>query len=215
MDCVEAAHDRGLKTVGVTAGYISPAARPGFFRHLDAANVDLKAFTQGFYGRLCFGRLQPVLDTLVWLKQETRVWLEVTTLLIPGENDSESEIEQLSRWFLENLGPTVPLHFTAFHPDFKLTGIPRTPASTLLRARRQALAAGLHHVYVGNLSDSEGQDTSCHACGTRVIQRQGYTITGWDLRDEGSCRKCGNPIPGHFSCAPDTTPRRPSRCRLA
>ena len=146
IDCAIAAHDRGLKTVAVTAGYISPKARQDFYAHLDAANIDLKAFTEQFYRKLCFAALQPVLDTLRWVKQETDIWLEVTTLLIPGHNDSVDEVAQLCDWFVENLGPDVPLHFTAFHPDFKMMDVPATPSATLTRARNQAKAAGINHV---------------------------------------------------------------------
>jgi pyruvate formate lyase activating enzyme len=201
VDTALAAHALGLKTVAVTAGYISPAARERFFAPMDAANVDLKAFSERFYRKLCFAELAPVLDTLRWLKHESRVWLEVTTLLIPGQNDSESEVGQLCDWLASELGPDTPLHFTAYHPDYKLDA-PPTPASTLLRAREQARAAGLKHVYLGNLPLSTGQDTLCAACGATVITRSTYRITGFRLDAHGACQACGAPLAGHFEPLP-------------
>ncbi|MBM3262739.1 MAG: AmmeMemoRadiSam system radical SAM enzyme [candidate division Zixibacteria bacterium] len=209
IDSAVAAHDLGLKTVAVTAGYIMPEARRAFFAHMDAANVDLKAFTETFYHKLCFAALTPVLDTLVWLKRETDVWIEVTTLLIPGQNDSEDEIARLCDWFVEHLGPETPLHVTAFHPDFRMTGIAATPASTLSRARRQAKAAGLHHVYTGNVYDAEGQSTYCAGCGVLLIERNGYHLGKWNLGVGGKCNRCGVGLSGHFDAAPgDWGPRR-------
>lgn len=198
IDTAIAAHERDIKTVAVSAGYITPEARPGFFKHIDAANIDLKGFTIDFYRRYCLAERDPVLDTLRWIRHETDVWLEVTTLLIPGHNDSPEEIEQLCHWFVENLGPDVPLHFTAFHPDFKMQDVPPTPASTLLRARQQARDAGLHFVYTGNIPTIEGQSTECLGCGTVLIERQGYHLLGWKLDDSGQCSACGTPLPGHF-----------------
>jgi len=215
IDCAQAAHERGLKTVAVTAGYITPAARPEFYAQMDAANVDLKAFTDQFYHKLCFAELDPVLDTLRWLKHETAVWLEVTTLLIPGENDSEDEVAKLCDWFAKVLGPDVPLHFTAFHPDFKMLALPATPASTLRRARRQALAAGLRHVYTGNVSDKAGQSTYCGSCGELVIERDGYELGQWRLDPQGRCRSCGVPLPGHFDPAPGRWGARRERVSMA
>ncbi|MFT3921601.1 MAG: AmmeMemoRadiSam system radical SAM enzyme [Myxococcales bacterium] len=209
IDCAEAAREQGVRTVAVTAGYIGDKAREAFYRPMDAANVDLKAFTEGFYKKLCFAELQPVLDTLVWLKQETRVWFEVTTLLIPEHNDSEAEVERLCSWFLENLGAETPLHFTAFHPDFKLTSVPPTPASTLTRARNQALAIGLKHVYTGNVHDVDGQSTYCAACGERLIQRDWYLLSNYELTGAGACRFCGHQLAGHFAAKPGSWgPRR-------
>lgn len=202
IDCAQAVHARGLKTVAVTNGYICPEPRREFYAHMDAANVDLKAFTDEFYRRLCFAELQPVLDTLTWLKRETSVWLEVTTLLIPGYNDSEAELAQLCQWFAANLGPEVPLHFTAFHPDFKLQDVPPTPAATLRRARRQAQAAGLRHVYTGNVHDPEGQSTYCAGCGRRLIERDWYHLGEWNLDQRGCCRFCGTRLAGHFDPQP-------------
>ena len=198
IDCAIAAHERGLKTVAVTAGYITPAARRAFFTHIDAANIDLKAFSQVFYHKLCFANLQPVLDTLHWLKNETDNWIEVTTLLIPGHNDNETEISLLCDWFVANLGPETPLHFTAFHPDFKMRNIPRTPPDILSRARQQALAAGLHHVYTGNVHDKSGQSSYCAGCGQLLIERNWYNLGVWNLTKKGACRFCQMPLAGHF-----------------
>ena len=204
IDCAHAAHAQGLKSVAVTAGYISERARDTFFAPMDATNVDLKAFSETFYKRLCFAELAPVLDTLRWLKRETKVWLEVTTLLIPGQNDSEAEIAQLCEWMAEQLGPDTPLHFSAFHPDFKLLDLPPTPPATLLRARRQAKAAGLHHVYTGNIRDPEGQSTYCGQCGELLIGRSGYTIRSFQLAAGGVCPRCATPLPGRFDARPGT-----------
>lgn len=213
IDCAIAAHERGLKTVAVTAGYIGAAARRDFYAHMDAANVDLKAFTQTFYHKLCFANLAPVLDTLRWLKHESSVWFEVTTLLIPGQNDAPGEISQLCDWFVENLGPDVPLHFTAFHPDFKMMDTPPTPPDTLRRARQQALAAGLRYVYTGNIHDPEGQSTYCAGCGTLLIERDWYLLGRWNLDPAGRCRACGVTLPGRFQARPGQW--GPRRQRLA
>ncbi len=209
IDCAIAAHERGLKTVAVTAGYITAEARAEFYAHMDAANVDLKAFTQQFYHKLCFAQLDPVLDTLIWLKRETDVWFEVTTLLIPGHNDSPGEIAQLCEWFAANLGDQVPLHFTAFHPDFKMMDVPNTPAGTLKRARQQALAAGLKHVYTGNVFDLRGQSTYCGNCGELLIERDWYRLGGWHLTSRGQCEYCDAPLSGVFEPGPERWgPRR-------
>jgi pyruvate formate lyase activating enzyme len=202
IDCAQAAHARGLKTVVVSAGYITPMARPMFFAPMDAANIDLKGFTEAFYHKLCLGELAPILDTLRWLRHETSVWLEVTTLLIPGHNDSVDEIARLCAWFVANLGPATPLHFTAFHPDYRMQDVPVTPAATLRRARRQALAAGIHHVYTGNIVDRDGQSTYCSSCGSLLIERDGYHLGRWNLTAEGCCSVCGTPLAGHFDPHP-------------
>jgi pyruvate formate lyase activating enzyme len=198
IDCARAAHARGLKAVAVSAGYITPAARTEFYEHMDAANIDLKAFTEQFYHRLSFAALAPILDTLCWIKHETDVWLEVTTLLIPGHNDSQQEIAQLCDWFVQNLGPQVPLHFTAFHPDFKMLDVPPTRPATLKRARQQALAAGLRYVYTGNIYDVAGQSSYCAGCGKLLIERDWYQIGSWRLDERGCCRFCGAQLAGHF-----------------
>jgi len=201
IDCAHAAREQGLKAVAVTAGYIGERAREAFFRPMDAANVDLKAFSEGFYKKLCFAELGPVLDTLCYLKRETSVWLEVTTLLIPGHNDSEAEVAALSEWMMEQLGPDVPLHFTAFHPDFKLVDAPNTPAATLHRARQQALRAGLHHVYTGNVLDIEGQSTYCPACHATLIERAGYSVRAFAI-EGGACARCAASVAGRFEARP-------------
>lgn len=201
IDCALAARELGIQAVAVTAGYIQPTARTRFFGPMHAANVDLKAFSDDFYRRQCLGRLQPVLETLSWLHRETNVWLEVTTLLIPGLNDSSHEIGRLCDWFLDHLGPDVPLHFTAFHPDFRLLHLGPTPADTLRRARRQARSAGLRFVYTGNTRDPEGQSTVCPACRTTVIGRDGYRLTDWRLDPEGRCLACGTALPGRLDPA--------------
>jgi pyruvate formate lyase activating enzyme len=198
IDCAQACREVGVKSVAVTAGYITPQARPEFYAAMDAANVDLKAFTETFYHKLCFAHLEPILDTLVWLKRETNVWFEVTTLLIPGHNDSEAEVAKLSEWFVENLGPEVPLHFTAFHPDFKLMDVPATPPETVKRARRQALAAGLKYVYTGNVHDQAGQTTYCAGCNAVLLERDWYTLGKSNIVD-GACKACNRPVPGRWS----------------
>ncbi len=213
VDVAAACRERGIKTVAVTAGYICPEPRAEFYRHMDAANIDLKGFTEAFYYKLCSAHLAPVLETLIYLKRETDVWFEVTTLLIPGENDSNSELAALSAWFADNLGPDVPLHFTAFHPDFKMLDTPRTPHATLTRARTIARDHGLRYVYVGNVHDDAAGSTFCHGCGTKVIGRDWYVLGTWHLSDDGHCRSCGTRVPGVFDGAPGTwgSKRRPVR----
>ncbi len=198
IDTAGPAREEGLKNVMVTSGYVSPEARRELFEHIDAANVDLKGFTQSFYRRLAGADLEPVLDTLVWIRRETQVWLEVTTLLIPGWNDSESEIRSECSWIAENLGRTVPLHFTAFHPAFRMSDVPRTPPETLLAARRIAMEEGLLFVYVGNILDGEAQSTWCPGCGAALIRRDWHSVRGIALRD-GRCGECGAEIPGVFA----------------
>jgi pyruvate formate lyase activating enzyme len=207
IDVAQACGERGIRNVAVSAGYICAEPRAELYRHMDAANIDLKGFTEGFYRKLCSGALQPVLETLVYLKRETTVWLEVTTLLIPGHNDDPAEIEALSAWFIEHLGPDVPLHFTAFHPDYKMMDVAPTPRATLTRAREIALAHGLRYVYTGNLRDEAGQSTYCHGCGARLIGRDGYEITAWAVGDRG-CADCGTPVPGVFEPRPGSWGQR-------
>jgi pyruvate formate lyase activating enzyme len=197
IDTARACRAAGVKTVAVTAGYITPEARKDFYSVMDAANVDLKAFTERFYEKLCFAHLGPVKDTLVYLKRETDVWFEVTTLLIPGQNDSEDEVNRLCEWFATELGSDVPLHFTAFHPDFKMTDVPHTPADTCRRARDQAKSFGLRHVYSGNIHDRDGQSTYCASCGERVIERDWYSIGEYRLKGT-ACGSCGAVVPGVF-----------------
>jgi pyruvate formate lyase activating enzyme len=200
IDVAEACRIRGIKSVAVTAGYITSEARAEFYRHMDAANVDLKAFTDDFYHRLCFASLTPVLETLKFLRQSD-VWFEVTTLLIPGENDSDSEIHRAAEWFAENLGTDVPWHFTAFHPDFKMLDKPCTPSKTLTRARDIAREKGLRYVYTGNVHDSHGGSTWCPQCGELLIERDWYELGEWNLV-ENRCRSCGFEIAGRFEAQP-------------
>ncbi len=198
MDVADACRARGIKTVAVTAGYISPGAREEFYAKMDAANVDLKAFTDEFYFKLCGARLQPVLDTLVYLKRETNVWFEITTLLIPGKNDSDAEIEAECAWILQALGAQVPVHFTAFHPDYKMDDLPPTPPATLTRARKIAERIGLQYVYTGNVHDTAGGTTYCPGCGEAVIVRDWYRILDYRLTDDGRCKACGVAVAGRF-----------------
>jgi pyruvate formate lyase activating enzyme len=202
VDTAKACRERGIRTVAVTAGEICDEPRREFFRHIDAVNVDLKAFTEGFYRKLCKGDFQTVLDTLLYIHNETDVWLEVTTLLIPEENDSNAELEGLTQWMAEHLGPGVPLHFSAFHPDFQMRDKPSTPASTLTRAREIAMNNGIFYVYTGNVHDEAGGSTYCHECGTRIIGRDWYMMTGWKLDENGACSKCGTKCGGVFDSAP-------------
>jgi pyruvate formate lyase activating enzyme len=198
VDVAKACHAVGLKTVAVTAGYITPEPRHEFFAHMDAANVDLKGFTEDFYHRLCGAQLAPVLETLEYLRHETKVWTEITTLLIPSENDSDAEIHRLAAWVRDHLGADTPLHFSAFHPDWKMTGTPATPAATLTRARRIARDEGLQFVYTGNVHDPEGGSTWCPTCGNLLIERDWYRLGQWNLDAAGHCRFCHTPVPGHF-----------------
>ena len=198
MDVADACHAHGIKAVAVTAGYMHDQARREFYAQMDAANVDLKAFTEDFYVKTTGSHLQPVLDTLIYLKRETQVWLEITTLLIPGKNDSDEEITALSQWIAKELGPEVPLHFSAFHPDYKMRETPATPPATLKRARAIALKAGLHYVYTGNVHNVEGDTTFCPACQTPLIVRDWYQIQDYRLSDDGHCQQCQNKIAGHF-----------------
>ncbi len=202
VDVAQACRALGIRSVAVTAGYICEEPRAEFYRYMDAANVDLKGFSEAFYHRICGGHLQPVLDTLVYLKHETDVWFEITNLLIPGENDGEAELEAMVGWIVEQLGRDVPLHFTAFHPDWKMLDKPCTPAATLTRARRIALAAGLRYVYTGNVHDTDGDSTYCHGCGTCLIGRDWYSLTAWHLTSDGCCRTCGARCVGVFDGPP-------------
>ena len=202
IDTAVACRERGIMSVAVTAGYISEEPRKEFFAHMDAANIDLKAFTDAFYHKLTGGHLQPVLDTIAYVKHETDCWLELTTLLIPGHNDSPEELKRLSTWVYDELGPDVPLHFSAFHPDWKMMDVPPTPAGTLKRARQIALDIGIRYAYTANVHDETGDCTYCHACGTRLIGRDWYEITGWNLNADGTCPKCGAHCAGIFEEKP-------------
>ena len=207
IDIAKIARAEGIATVAVTAGYINPEPRREFYQWMDAANVDLKGFTDQFYRRLVQGRLVPVLDTLKYLKHETEVWFEITNLLIPGENDSEEEIAALCDWLADNLGSDVPVHFTAFHPDYKMRDVPPTPKETLLRARDQALAAGIRFVYIGNVSDIGRQSTDCPSCGHLLIERDWFELGQYNLRGN-HCQFCGQVIPGIFEDRPGNWGRK-------
>ncbi|MCI0672816.1 MAG: AmmeMemoRadiSam system radical SAM enzyme [Myxococcaceae bacterium] len=208
MDVADACRERGIKAVAVTAGYMHAEPRRDFYAKMDAANVDLKAFTEDFYWQLTAAHLQPVLETLQYLKHETRVWLEITTLLIPGKNDSEEEVGRLSEWVMDKLGPDVPLHFTAFHPDYKLRDVPPTPPSTLVRSREIAREAGLHFVYTGNTHNTEGETTLCPGCGKALIVRDWHEVLAYHVRKDGRCPDCNTRVAGHFDVAPGDFGRR-------
>ena len=201
-DTADACHEQDILSVAVTAGYISSPAMEDFFSHMDAANVDLKAFTDDFYHKLCGGHLQPVLETLKYLKHETSVWVELTTLLIPGENDSEKELQEMTQWVVENLGPDVPMHFSAFHPEWKMLDTPSTPPATLAMARKIAMDNGVKFAYVGNVHDSKGDSTWCPECGQLLIERDWYVLGQWNLDDKGCCSNCGYELPGVIESAP-------------
>jgi pyruvate formate lyase activating enzyme len=215
MDVADACREQGVKSVAVTAGYICAEPRVEFYRHMDAANVDLKAFTERFYRKICGGELGAVLDTLEYLKRDTKVWFEITTLLIPDENDSDAEIDQMTQWIRDKLGTDIPLHFTAFHPDWKMMDKSHTPPATLTRARDIAIRNGLRHVYTGNVHDTVGSSTYCPGCGTRVIERDWYVLGEWQLDDAGHCQQCGTQIPGIFNGAPGTWGAKRMPVRLA
>ncbi len=215
IDIAAACHERSIRTVAVTAGYIQPQPRVEFFAAMDAANVDLKAFTERFYWKITGGHLQNVLETLEYLKKQTSVWFELTTLLIPGENDSSEELDKMTRWVVETLGPDVPMHFTAFHPDWKMLDTPPTPPATLTRARSIAMQNGVRYAYTGNVHDSEGGSTWCHHCGALLIERDWYEMGQWGLDAHGKCAKCGTALPGVFEAKPGTWGARRLPVRMA
>ncbi|MCR4348176.1 MAG: AmmeMemoRadiSam system radical SAM enzyme [Sulfuricaulis sp.] len=215
IDVAKACRAVGIKSVAVTAGYMCDEPRREFYQYMDAANVDLKAFTEDFYWKVTGSHLQPVLDTLKFLKHETKVWFELTTLLIPGMNDSEKEIEEMTRWVVENLGPDVPMHFTAFHPDWKMRDIPATPVATLIKARQIAMKNGVRYAYTGNVHNEEGDSTYCHHCGDKIIGRDWYNMTAWHLDAEGKCQSCGTPCAGVFEAQPGNWGARRLPVRLA
>ncbi len=196
LACAAACRAAGLRSIAVTAGYIEPGPRAAFFGAMDAVNVDLKSFDERFYRRLCGAHLQPVLETLEFIRRETKCWLEITTLLIPGENDSDREVRALSEWVVGHLGPDVPLHFSAFHPNHRMLEHPATDTETLHRARAIARTAGLRHVYTGNILDDEGSTTFCHACGAALIRRSGFRVLDNRLRSGGGCPDCGTACAG-------------------
>jgi pyruvate formate lyase activating enzyme len=215
IDAAQAAHEAGVDTVAVTAGYICPEPRAEFFRHIDAANVDLKAFTERFYHKICGGHLADVLDTLLYLKHESTTWIELTTLLIPGENDSAEEIEEMTKWVVDNLGEDVPIHFSAFHPDYRMMDIPPTPPETLTRARKVAMQNGLRYVFTGNVHDTTGGSTWCPSCGELLIERDWYQLGRWHLDAQGCCRSCGTHIAGIFEERPGDWGRKRQPVRFS
>ena len=202
IDVARVCREAGILTVAVTAGEVCREPRAEFYSWMDAANVDLKAFTDRFYRELCGSRLEPVLDTLRYLRHETEVWFELTTLLIPGENDSDKEVEDMTRWVVAELGPDVPMHFTAFHPDFKMLDHPPTPPATLARARRIAIENGVRYAYTGNVRDRGGGSTYCHECGGLLIGRNWYVLSDWNLTSAGCCSSCGAACRGRFDARP-------------
>ncbi len=209
IDVAAACAALGIASVAVTAGYVDPQPRIEFFNYMDAANVDLKAFSEKFYYSICGGHLAPVLETLEYIHHETDTWLEITTLLIPGENDADAELHALCEWIVTHLGPEVPLHFTAFHPDWKMRNVPATPAATLTRARAIAKASGIQHVYTGNVHDKDGASTWCHHCGKLLIERDWYQLGAWYLDAQGCCGNCQSKLPGRFESVPGSFgPRR-------
>jgi len=201
IDVAKACHEHGINAVAVTAGYMNEKPREEFYKYMDAANVDLKAFTERFYHKITGSHLKNVLETLCYLKNETDVWFEITNLVIPDENDSEKEFEEMTQWIMENLGPDIPLHFTAFHPDWKMLDKPRTPPQSLIKAREIGLKNGLHYVYTGNIHDTLGGSTFCPGCGRRVITRDWYMTLDYQVSDDGHCKFCNTKIAGVFDGA--------------
>ena len=208
LDVAAACRARGIKNVAVTAGFVCEEPRKRLFAGMDAANVDLKAFTDRFYRKLCVGALKPVQDTLRYLIHETNVWTEITTLLIPGENDSDEEIDALTTWVARELRDDVPLHFTAFHPDYHMLDKRPTPLATLQRARGIGAKNGLKHVYVGNIHDPAREATLCPTCGAPCIGRDRYLITSYELDESGCCKRCGDKMAGVFAGTPGEWGRR-------
>ncbi|MCP4360543.1 MAG: AmmeMemoRadiSam system radical SAM enzyme [Chloroflexi bacterium] len=213
-DVAQACHERGIKSVAVTAGYMCAEPRREFYQYMNAANVDLKGFSEDFYKKLCAGQLQPVLDTLVYLKHETAVWFEITNLIIPGWNDSEAELEEMTQWVIQNLGPDVPMHFSAFHPDYKMLDKPPTPPDTLTRARNIARKNGVRYAYTGNIHDRNGDTTFCHECGEKLIERDWYDLQAYRLERDGRCPSCRSTCAGVFEAEPGHWGRRRQPVRL-
>jgi pyruvate formate lyase activating enzyme len=215
IDVAKACREKGIKSVAVTAGYVCPEPRKEFYQYMDATNVDLKAFTEDFYHKMTGSHLAPVLETLEYIKHETDVWLELTTLLIPGKNDSEKEIDEMSQWVVDKLGPDVPMHFSAFHPDWKMLDIAPTPKATLVRAREIAMQNGVRYAYTGNVHNEAGDSTYCHQCGEKLIGRDWYVLTDWKLTSDGKCASCGTPCAGVFEANHGTwgSKRLPVRLR--
>ena len=208
-------HKLGIRTVAVTAGYVSPEPREEFYSHMDAVNVDLKAFTDSFYREYTNAELQPVLETLEYIRKQTFTWLEITTLLIPGLNDSPHELEAMSKWIVETLGPEVPLHLTAFFPSYKMSDHPYMSPELLRRARKIVLRSGLRYVYTGNIRDPKSESTYCHSCKKILIGRNDYNFTDWNLSEEGACKNCGTVCPGVFEAKPGTWGSKRTQIKLA
>ncbi len=202
IDVAAACHEHDIKTVAVSAGYVCAEPRAEFYKYIDAANIDLKAFTENFYRRVTGSHLSAILETLSYLKHETDVWFEITNLMIPDENDSEKEINQMTEWIATELGTDVPLHFSAFHPDWKMRDKVRTPLSTLKRARSIAIMNGLKYVYTGNVHDREGDTTYCYECGEELIVRDWYEIKRCLLAESGKCPNCNSVCAGVFDSSP-------------
>jgi pyruvate formate lyase activating enzyme len=215
IDVARACREKGIKSVAVTAGYVCPEPRKEFYRYMDAANVDLKAFSEDFYHKITGSHLAPVLETLEYIRNETDVWLELTTLLIPGKNDSEKEIDEMTRWVVDKLGADVPMHFSAFHPDWKMLDVPPTPKATLIRAREIAMNNGVRYAFTGNVHNEAGDSTFCHQCGEKLIGRDWYELTDWKLTADGRCASCGSACAGVFEARPGDwgSRRQPVRLR--
>lgn len=214
IDTAVACRARGIKNVAVSAGYVCPEPRAEFYAQMDAVNIDLKAFTEDFYRKVTGGSLAPVLETLKYLKHETDVWIEITTLLIPGLNDTDAELRAMTGWIVDNLGPDVPLHFSAFHPDWKMQNIPATSHETLIHARRIGISSGLNYVYIGNVHDQNADSTWCPNCGDLVIGRDWYVLGDWNLSGEGRCGTCDAQIAGVFEGPPGKWGARRQPVRL-
>ena len=215
IDVARACREQGIKSVAVTAGYVCPEPREEFYRYMDAVNVDLKAFSEDFYHKITGSHLAPVLETLQYIRHETDVWLELTTLLIPGKNDSEKEIDEMTRWVVDKLGADVPMHFSAFHPDWKMMDVPPTPKASLIRAREIAMNNGVRYAFTGNVHNEAGDSTFCHQCGEKLIGRDWYELTDWKLTADGKCGSCGTACAGIFEARPGDwgSRRQPIRLR--
>jgi len=198
IDVAKACKEQDIKAVAVSAGYVCPEPREEFYRYMDAVNIDLKAFTEDFYHKITGSHLDTILETLSYIKHDTDVWLEITNLIIPGKNDSDKELNQMTEWIMSNLGADVPLHFSAFHPDWKMRDVPSTSLETLKKARSIAIMNGLHYVYTGNVHNLEGDTTFCYKCGEELIVRDWYEIKEWNLDANGNCPKCNNVCAGVF-----------------
>jgi len=202
IDVAKACREKDIKSVAVTAGYVSPEPRAEFYQWMDAANVDLKSFDEKFYYKITGGHLEPVLDTLKYIQHETDCWLETTTLIVPGKNDSEKELTEMCEWVVENLGVDMPMHFSAFHPDFKMMDIPSTSPATLTMARDIAMKAGVRYAYVGNVHDKAADSTWCHHCGELLIERDWYELGKWNINERSECASCGTKVAGVFETEP-------------